>query len=82
MVRARKENMAIDTEQATRDIVNTLSLLIASEMRALSSEYWQPRFQSDQMDAELKFRRERIDKWRTMRAECESIAYGMTSECV
>ena len=61
-------------------VVEGLSVLIATELRALSSEHWEPRFASGQMVAELKFRRERITRLRTLRAEFENIMFGLEKE--
>lgn len=61
-------------------VVEGVSVLIATELRALSSEHWQPRFTADQMDAELKFRRERITRLRILRAEFENIMFGLEKE--
>lgn len=58
-------------------IVNALGEEIASELKALSSEHWQPRLMADQMDAELKFRRERIAFLRKMREDYENVMFGL-----
>jgi len=58
-------------------IIDNLSVLICMELQALSSEYWTPRYAADQMDAELKFRRERIVRLREMRAEFENTMYAL-----
>lgn len=64
------------------DIVNGLSKLITAELQALSSEYWQPRYVADQMDAELKFRRERIIGLRGIRHDLENLMFGLERDTV
>lgn len=54
-----------------------LSALIALELIAMRSEYWTPQFAADQMDAELAFRKTRIQRLREIRAEFENIMHGM-----
>lgn len=63
-----------------RPVIEGLSVLIACELSALSSEYWSPRFAADQMDAELKFRRERITRLRELRHEFENIMHGLSRD--
>lgn len=63
-------------------VVDGLSTIICDELRALSSEYWQPRFQADQMDAELKFRRERVNRLRAMREEFENCMFGLSQDAM
>lgn len=64
----------------TLTVVESLSVLIASELTALSSEFWSPRFAADQMDAELDFRRKRITRLRELRHEFENIMHGLSRE--
>lgn len=64
------------TEQEA-SVVDNLSAIIANELSALSSEYWQPKFAADQMDSELAFRRERISRLRAMRQEFEEVMHGL-----
>lgn len=64
------------------NIVSDLSYLIAGELSAFSSEYWQPKFAADQMDAELKFRKERIEGLRTMRKDFENLMFGLERDVV
>lgn len=59
-------------------VVLNLSALIAQELKALSSEFWTPQFNPDQMDSELEFRRKRIVKLRVIREEFENIMHGLT----
>lgn len=72
----------MSTTSQTKIIVDALGDIISSELSALSSEYWQPQYGADQMDAELKFRKERIERLRAMRAEFENIMFGLGKEVV
>lgn len=69
-------------ETAQTKVVRHLSTLIAEELSALSSEYWAPRLAPDQSDSELKFRRERIQRLRTMRDDFEVTMYGLDKEAL
>lgn len=66
----------------TRKVTRGLSQIIQDELTALSSEYRQPRFAADQMDAELKFRKDRIIFLRNMREEFENQMNGVRPEAV
>ncbi len=70
--------MTEDQEKSTnRQVVDGVSELIASELTALSSEHWQPRFGADQMEDELQFRRERVKRLRAIRNEFEDLMHGL-----
>lgn len=69
-------NEPLNTEVVTQH----LSRLIASELQALSSEYWQPRFTADQMDSELDFRKTRITELRRLRHEFENLMFGLDKD--
>lgn len=69
-----------DYQDATHAAVAALSEIIRSELKALSSEYWAPRFAADQMDAELAFRRRRIAFLRKAREEFENQMHGLERE--
>ena len=69
-------NDPLNTEVVTQH----LSRLIASELQAMSSEYWQPRFASDQMDSELNFRKTRIKELRRLRHEFENLMFGLDKD--
>ena len=64
----------------TKQVVDGLSELIAQELAALSSEYWQPRYAADQSDSELKFRRQRIGELRAMRQQFENTMFGLAKD--
>lgn len=67
-------------QDTTHAVVAGLSEVIRSELTALSSEYWAPRFAADQMDAELAFRRRRIAFLRKAREEFEDQMHGLGME--
>lgn len=64
----------------TEVVTQHLSRLIASELQAMSSEYWQPRFAADQMDSELNFRKMRIKELRRLRHEFENLMFGFDKD--
>ena len=64
----------------TEVVTQHLSRLIASELHAMSSEYWQPRFAADQMDSELNFRKMRIKELRRLRHEFENLMFGFDKD--
>lgn len=66
----------------TLKVSYALSRIISQELQALSSEYWTPRFASDQMEAELSFRRQRIDGLRKQREDFENLMFGLSKEAL
>lgn len=70
--------MPSELETLAGQAVESISGMIAQELRALSSEHWSPRWSADQSEAEMKFRRERIERLRTMRDDLEDVAHGMS----
>lgn len=67
----REERVAVDR------VVVELSDVIASEMRAMADEAWNPRYAADQSDSELEYRRKRIVGLRQMREHFENLMFGM-----
>lgn len=78
MTRTTSYDFQIEVEAT----VASLSSIIRAELQALSGEYWTPRFQADQMDAELKYRRERIAFLRKQREDFENLMFGVGPEGV
>jgi hypothetical protein len=70
--------MPNDLESLAAQAVSSISSMIACELRALSGEYWSPRLMPDQSESELKFRKERVERLRTMRDELEDVMHGLS----
>ena len=55
------------------EVVNKLSEIIASDLRAQHKEEWFPSTSADLMDATIKFHKERAQKLRKIREEFEDL---------
>ncbi len=59
------------------EVVNNLGALIENALKGYQFAYYTPTFDSDKMDAQLKFYKNQAKELRRLRNEFEEVMYGL-----